>query len=1102
MARLAIRTTVLLLVLVLVAVLGTVGWLSYDTRHQADTLELVLSRWLQRDLRIGELVESRYGEDSYLVAVDVSLSNPGWAEHAHMATASRLVLNINLPSLWREGPVIIHQLDLTQAQLNLEAPESELPSWVFWPERVRKVVSDDTPFPVVISSGRVDAGQIRYLDPDQDVLAQISRIELEQQSGSQHLALEIAGEVNGQPLSVQGVAGPMRALTTGRELSMDLAIELGDFFLSSSGRAKDLRHLEGLDLRLTAASASSRPILDILGLHEMRDGPFSMTATLTPAGDGLTLDATGKLEEFDLSLAGEVTRPRELDGLDLSFDLGGPSLREIGAALDLEGLPDTPYRAAGQLGKQGTVLTVSDGQVQAGDSLVHVSGELPEFPEIDNWRLSLHGDQIDLSLMASYMGLEELPEQTYTFDGSFSSDDAGIELIRLQLTGAKANLVLSGIVGEAPDYSGTDLHLNLTGDDMTDTAPWIGLEKMPPEPFSLEGRVQYLGEFWQLTDGELKSPSLTMIMNGKMDRIINASKVSADITISAPDLSKTLAAYGVETRKDISLPIEFSGLVEGDSEQLWVRNGAARLNNHSLALAGELGDLRHLEQVKLDLSMAGPDLRKVIPFEFPGSHDPIRYDVTGKLGFEPGVVRLHALKADFPTEVMSASGDVDIHTRKSSIQLESRLHINGESTLKLERLLDIETGAADRPFSIQTSLSNSGSQLTLRPLTMNFGESDMSGSVTVDWREKINLIADLHSHHLHLPFLLPDLEELEQEELAKEAAGPSEKVNHFRAALTDAQLEERLIPDSPFKMHRLQSFNADLRYRIDEVFLRPEATSQASLDLILKEGVLQSRTLSWNGSLSSGDAELILNTTHEPAQLELSVIGERLPILWLLAGEPDDAGASMYRARLTASGDTAREFATSLNGAVVYRGDGGRMNNAGLDLVMGDVFGEIFDTLNPATSKSPYTDVECTAGAVMAVDGRVEVMPGLVMRTTKFDYLAAGTLDLHREKFDLAFSTRSRKGIGISAGKAVTNYVKLGGTLANPRLTLDPMSAAISGGAAVATAGWSILASSMWDRWIASSGDPCKRLLKVARKDEKRDYRALLRPKKESTVRK
>jgi hypothetical protein len=59
-------------------------------------------------------------------------------------------------------------------------------------------------------------------------------------------------------------------------------------------------------------------------------------------------------------------------------------------------------------------------------------------------------------------------------------------------------------------------------------------------------------------------------------------------------------------------------------------------------------------------------------------------------------------------------------------------------------------------------------------------------------------------------------------------------------------------------------------------------------------------------------------------------------------------------------------------------------------------------------------------------------------------------------------------------------------------MALDAKGAAVSGSAALATAGWSILAESMWDRWVATAGDPCKRLLKKARKDKAREYETLL----------
>ena len=187
-------------------------------------------------------------------------------------------------------------------------------------------------------------------------------------------------------------------------------------------------------------------------------------------------------------------------------------------------------------------------------------------------------------------------------------------------------------------------------------------------------------------------------------------------------------------------------------------------------------------------------------------------------------------------------------------------------------------------------------------------------------------------------------------------------------------------------------------------------------------------------------------------------------------------------------------MAKSTNGAVVFYGGGGRMDNKGSGLILGDVFDQVFTRLNPLKETDRYTKIICHAGAFSIVDGKASIVPGAVVRTKKLDFAVGGSLNLHNEKMDLVFSTRSRKGIGISAGKAITPYFKLGGTLAYPRIVLDPAGIALSGGAAVATAGVSILAEGLWDRWVATAKNPCKTLIKQVTKQNKEVFRQLLSP--------
>ena len=87
------------------------------------------------------------------------------------------------------------------------------------------------------------------------------------------------------------------------------------------------------------------------------------------------------------------------------------------------------------------------------------------------------------------------------------------------------------------------------------------------------------------------------------------------------------------------------------------------------------------------------------------------------------------------------------------------------------------------------------------------------------------------------------------------------------------------------------------------------------------------------------------------------------------------------------------------------------------------------------------------------------------MATTK-------SLDLKTEKLQITVRTTPERALSISAGELVNPYVQVGGTLARPRLAVDETGLLITGGAAVATGGLTILARGIWDR-LARSRKPC-----------------------------
>ena len=77
----------------------------------------------------------------------------------------------------------------------------------------------------------------------------------------------------------------------------------------------------------------------------------------------------------------------------------------------------------------------------------------------------------------------------------------------------------------------------------------------------------------------------------------------------------------------------------------------------------------------------------------------------------------------------------------------------------------------------------------------------------------------------------------------------------------------------------------------------------------------------------------------------------------------------------------------------------------------------------------------------------------------------------------MTFKTVPQKGLGLSVGNLVNPFVGVGGTLAQPYLTLNPEQSLVTGGAAMATGGLSFLATSLFDRFLREA-HPCQATLK------------------------
>jgi hypothetical protein len=187
----------------------------------------------------------------------------------------------------------------------------------------------------------------------------------------------------------------------------------------------------------------------------------------------------------------------------------------------------------------------------------------------------------------------------------------------------------------------------------------------------------------------------------------------------------------------------------------------------------------------------------------------------------------------------------------------------------------------------------------------------------------------------------------------------------------------------------------------------------------------------------------------------------------------DTAMTGDINIKLESTGTGLRELAGNASGVLFLNSHGGRMvNNRLMHALYGNMLDEIIGTINPFSETQEHTNFECVILPVVFDSGVVTSNPNSLIATDKIQIVTKSEIHLKTESLNMNIRTTPKKGISISAGEIINPYIKVVGTLAAPRLAVDEKGVLLSGGAAVATGGLSVLARAAWTR-MSRAKDPC-----------------------------
>ena len=352
--------------------------------------------------------------------------------------------------------------------------------------------------------------------------------------------------------------------------------------------------------------------------------------------------------------------------------------------------------------------------------------------------------------------------------------------------------------------------------------------------------------------------------------------------------------------------------------------------------------------------------------------------------------------------------------------------IQGDHLAKLD-VLGLPVSRFDESFAAAGHLTNRGSRVfKISPVSVRLGEKAGKGWLEIDLSGERPLFrGDLSGDKIDIRPILTQLGGKHDGE-----TGPSkEKVPR-----------KRVFSEKPWDFSALKTMNVDVVFRNRQLLLTRVAFDNLTFQLVVKDGTLTLKPFATRvgGGSAKGWVELdspkhvtSLNGNLEVRELNIGTM------LKNLGYEVTADGTMTGAVSITGSGSSPAEFMAQLNGDIQLAMGEGKLASRYLTLLQKYMGTGIIKLLNPFKSKDAHEKVNCLLVGIDITDGLANCK--LFLDTEQTTLLSLGDIDLKTEKVNFRLEPKP-KGQGVRFSlKGLSKPFRLGGTLVEPFLELDPM---------------------------------------------------------------
>jgi uncharacterized protein involved in outer membrane biogenesis len=853
-----------------------------------------------------------------------------------------------------------------------------------------------------------------------------------------------------------------------------------DVLFDTPSRDAPLRaHIESVAL---AESASS--LLELTAQGEAEGYAFTVAGELGPlaalvAGRDIDAQLSGSIGELQFSARGEVGDVASLGSVTGRLHVAGPDASVIAVLVGEQGALQGPFSVDATIAQEPSGLAF---RVHADftDLDLEADGRLHDPLSLDAWNANIHLQGDHLTQLGRLVGRDNWPEESYALTAALSRSGRQLDIDNARLEVGDASLLLDAHLPEFPDPAGAAATIHLSGANLARISAPFGLPGTITSPFSLITELSTGPEGYDIVSADLTVGNHRLHAEGRVQGYPDFVGTRLNIELSGAELAELTQRYSLPGIT--GGPYTVRGSVqrtsdgfELDSMSLDTTNLALSLTGHVVARADLLGTRVHVQVAVPDLTAIEPPLRIPLPAK----------DLTaaGDLHVDVDLLRLDGIHGRLGDVDFTLNGDID-RAQSRLVLRETVLRID-DATIRLDGSLRMEDGhpvtelavvasglrlstlgapvgwdLPTLPFTATADIRQSAARVEVDNGNVTLGRSSFRATGFYDPTKKVQVGVEIDAKFIDLhPF--------------------------FNAVDTEPQSkpkprQERVIPDTPISLEWLPDLYWHVNLRAEELSAFAVPMQNLVLDLDVGPDRLWLTPFQFEQQLGDLSGELKLDHLGSKVRVAADLVARNVPLSFLAAPDQDPTTLPLATVELKAigTGESGRTLAQDLDGRLRFVTGEGQIAHAAAQSMFGDFFMDLLGALNPVSRRARYAELVCGVVLIDIGDGRIKTRPGIAIQTDRLNVLAQGSVDLETERININFQTLPRRGVGIGAGDLINPFIRVGGTLAHPRLTINRTGSAISGGAALATGGLSLLFQAA-SRRIRRSDDPCGALLEA-----------------------